>query len=368
MIKVLDRYISSHVTKFNFLGLTAFFGLFIFIDLATKIFKFSSSKDALTAKKILLFYLYSLPELFLWTGPFIFCLSCFFTLARLQQNSQLVAIMASGIPMRRVIRTLIILAIMLSGIIFFVNIKVAPPSIKEKLKLDEPEIYGSLATTLDANFRDHVTSDDPKFNNIVNYHRTLDFIDIEDVDLARQKSGPLHATFFDESMRPRHKLFAHSCAIDLKNGIISLKKGYLFPYSGQSFNENLFETMSIHINVSLASTLYLKEYIEALSNDEMQYFIHRRDLYVERAFRYLTPLFPIFMLLIALSLGLQALYDNPIYSYFICLMSCLMVLFLSIFLKDQASSEWISPLIAGILMLAVTLGICALSIKRVFDS
>lgn len=367
-MKVLDRYLFSLVSKYFILGVLAFFALFSFIDLASRVFKFSASSDVFTAKNIALYYIYSLPELFQWTSPFILCLSCFFVFSRLQQNSQIVAIMAAGLPTMRLAHTLFKMAALLGLLIWVVNVYVAPQAAREKLKIDKAEIFGSKAEGIDANFRDRIVLVDDRFKKVLDYPRSLEFIDIVNIDFEHGKSDHFHATFFDQKHRPKHKLFARSTEIDRNNKVVILRHGYLFPYdNSQSFKDNFFDRLEIKINIPLEATLFAKDHLEALSNTELEFFMHRREAYVEFFYRYITPFNALFMLIISLSLGLSVLYVKPVNSYFICLVSCVLTFLLSMYFKNEAISGWISPITGGASLFSIALTIFITNAKRSFE-
>lgn len=335
-MKTIDKYLISNLSKFFCLGLIAFLCLYIFIDLFDKIFRFDHIHGIEKLKLLVKFYLYSLPGLFEYISPFIFSLCCFFSLSKLEQNSQIVAINASGVSIFRLLETLFITSLILGILIFFSSEKLTPEFITKKKKIEKPELFQNLSKK-SINFRDKIAFQSFPKPEMLNFKRSLDFIDIEQIDLNKRKSGSFHATLFDNNHIPRLKIYASSCNWTEDQSFI-LKNGFYFNYKENNIldHKNIkFQTLKIKLNVPIYSVFLSTIDLKALEIGKLKYFFHNKEAYSEFFFRLIYPFFPFLMLLVAFAIGLPMLFRRPIYSYFYCLASCFYVFLVGNYLKNE---------------------------------
>ncbi len=132
-MKILDLYIIK-----KFLG-TFFFSIALIISISI-VFDFSENvdefieKDVPTSSIIFDYYLNFIPYFVnLFTPLFIFIAVIFFT-SKMASNTEIIAILASGISFRRFLRPYIISAIILSLISFYLNNFLIPKSNEKRLK------------------------------------------------------------------------------------------------------------------------------------------------------------------------------------------------------------------------------------------
>ncbi|MBF0196867.1 MAG: LptF/LptG family permease [Planctomycetes bacterium] len=356
-IKQLDRYLASNIIKLFFAGFFAFCCLFIFIDLFDKAFKFNEQDGADKVMVLVRFYAASLPGLFELTGPFIFCLSSFFVLARFQAGSQLIAINASGIPLFRMMETILLIGVFVGALVFFCSEYLSPVALPEKIKLEDPHVFNGKIDSI--HFRDKLEIENEKLSVLLQFSRDLDFIDVENVRLNEKKSGAFHATLFDQYKVPKIKIFARSCQWD-ENGLMTLKKAVVFPYSQNAFH-NLkkysYPELKVKTDISIKSIALAKVDVKSLNMSQLHFLMHNREIFAEYFFRIFQALYPVLMIMVSFALALPILFKKPIYSYFACLACCFSVFTCANILRNEISVNELSPIIAAAALIIGTMAV-----------
>lgn len=135
-MKTLDRYI---VKKFlvTFVFTLGLFSLIaIFIDISEKIDDFLKRKPPITTI-VFDYYIYFLPYFFGMFSPIFVFLSAMFFNSKLAQNSEIIAILNSGINYRRFLRPYFIAATILAGIFLYLNTFLIPFCDKKRYQFEE---------------------------------------------------------------------------------------------------------------------------------------------------------------------------------------------------------------------------------------
>ncbi len=113
----LDRYVARAFVKAFAVSLFAVLGLFVVLDLAAHLDEFliRSGAGAQSLPLLAEYYLLSLPFLFLQAAPFITLGAGAYTLVRLVQTNEWMAVLGAGISSRRMLAPVIALALALAG-------------------------------------------------------------------------------------------------------------------------------------------------------------------------------------------------------------------------------------------------------------
>jgi lipopolysaccharide export system permease protein len=111
-VKIHDRYILRGFWRNLVIGFVAFTVIYVTVDLSEKSDTYYDNKA--TIGKVASFYFYQLPWIILLTMPISVLLSTVFTLGRLSRDNELTALVASGMPITRIARPILISAFFIS--------------------------------------------------------------------------------------------------------------------------------------------------------------------------------------------------------------------------------------------------------------
>ena len=135
-MKLLDWYIIKRflITFIFALGLFSFIA--IFIDLSEKIDDFIKHKPTLKAI-VFDYYIYFLPWFFGMFGPIFVFLACIFFNSKLAQNTEIIAMLNSGMNYRRFLMPYFIATTILAGLFIVLNTYIIPMSDKHRFIFEE---------------------------------------------------------------------------------------------------------------------------------------------------------------------------------------------------------------------------------------
>lgn len=126
-MKILDRYIAKNFLYGYFIVLFVMIGMFLTVDLFLHLDEFSehlgktdAAGNVLTAKDIVKnIGRYYMVQSSLWyrdLGGMVIVVAAVFSLARMTRNNELIAIMASGVSLKRILAPILLLSLLLTGL------------------------------------------------------------------------------------------------------------------------------------------------------------------------------------------------------------------------------------------------------------
>lgn len=143
-MKILDRYIIKNFIIGYIIAFCVLIGLRIIIDLFVNLDEFTERADLGTlavVKNILIFYGLNVTLYFRDFAGMITVVAAAFSLGKMVNSNELVAIMASGVSLKRVIAPIVILALLLTGLLVADQELIIPP-ISNKLVRSQDTIPG----------------------------------------------------------------------------------------------------------------------------------------------------------------------------------------------------------------------------------
>ncbi|MDH4239347.1 MAG: LptF/LptG family permease [Phycisphaerae bacterium] len=143
-MKLLDKYIAKNFLISYAIVFCVMIGLRIVIDLFLSLDEFTEQTDLGTleiVKNILSFYSLHSTLYFRDFAGMITVFAAVFSLYKMVQTNELVAVMASGISLKRVIGPIVILALMLTGL-FVIDQELIIPPLSDKLVRSQDDIPG----------------------------------------------------------------------------------------------------------------------------------------------------------------------------------------------------------------------------------
>ncbi|MCU0442615.1 MAG: LptF/LptG family permease [Bacteroidia bacterium] len=148
MLKLLDWYIIKRFLLTFVFALGLFSLIAIFIDISEKIDDFIRNKPPLSAI-IFDYYIYFLPWFFGMFGSIFVFLACIFFNSKLAQNTEIIAMLNSGMNYRRFLRPYFIATAFLALIFIILNTQIIPNSDKHKFVFEERWINEKKVTATD---------------------------------------------------------------------------------------------------------------------------------------------------------------------------------------------------------------------------
>jgi len=140
-VKIHDRYILRGFWRNLVIGFVAFTVIYVTVDLSEKSDTYYDNKA--TMGEVASFYLYQLPWIILLTMPISVLLSTVFTLGRLSRDNELTALVASGMPLSRIARPILLSALVISIASLFFSELIVPFANRRADKIMAVEIEGS---------------------------------------------------------------------------------------------------------------------------------------------------------------------------------------------------------------------------------
>ena len=124
MLKIIDRYILAELTKPFFAGI----GAFIIIMLSNTLFIYAELivKNGIPFDTVMILLLYNMPAIMVTTFPVGYLFATLIVLGRLAKDSEIIGFRACGVSFLRIIVPVLIAALGVSYLCYFVNETVVP--------------------------------------------------------------------------------------------------------------------------------------------------------------------------------------------------------------------------------------------------
>jgi lipopolysaccharide export system permease protein len=143
-MKILDKYVAKNFLVGYGIALCVLIGLRIIIDLFVNLDQFTQHAE-LTAlavlKNIFIFYSLNVTLYFRDFAGMMTVVAAAFSLGKMVRLNELVAIMASGVSLKRVIGPILVLALLLTGLLV-INQEILIPLLGDKLTRSQDDIPG----------------------------------------------------------------------------------------------------------------------------------------------------------------------------------------------------------------------------------
>jgi len=143
-MKILDRYVAKNFIVGYVIAFSVLMGLRIITDLFTKLDEFTENPDLGTLavlKHILTFYGLNCTLYFRDFAGMITAVAAAFSFGRMVRSNELVAVMASGISLKRIIAPIVFLALLLTGVLVIDQEFLIPP-LADKLVRSHDDVPG----------------------------------------------------------------------------------------------------------------------------------------------------------------------------------------------------------------------------------
>jgi lipopolysaccharide export system permease protein len=143
-MKILDRYVAKNFIIGYVIAFGVLMGLRIITDLFVNLDEFTEHTDIDTAeviKNVFTFYSYNCMLYFRDFAGMITAVAAAFSFGRMVRSNELVAVMASGISLKRIIAPIVFLALLLTGVLIIDQEFLIPP-MADKLVRSHDDLPG----------------------------------------------------------------------------------------------------------------------------------------------------------------------------------------------------------------------------------
>ncbi|MDD5027481.1 MAG: LptF/LptG family permease [Candidatus Omnitrophica bacterium] len=138
-MRILDRYILKSIVVTFISCIFVFLFMYVIIDVLSRLEDILKNQIHYTL--LIQFYLTNLPIMFVQVAPFACLLSTLYTFSKLNHDNEVIAMRASGLSIFYITKTVIILGIIISLFVFWINDRFAPGAMLEiqkiQAKMDE---------------------------------------------------------------------------------------------------------------------------------------------------------------------------------------------------------------------------------------
>ena len=143
-MRILDRYVAKNFLIGYCIAFCVLVGLRIIIDLFVNLDEFTENADLETAaviKNIFTFYLLNITLYFRDFAGMITVVAAAFSFGKMVRHNELVAVMASGVSLKRIICPIVFLALLLTGVLVIDQELIIPP-LADKLVRSQDDVPG----------------------------------------------------------------------------------------------------------------------------------------------------------------------------------------------------------------------------------
>lgn len=357
-MKILDRYISASIAAAFLSGVTMFMVLICAMDLLKDMIELIA-QQGVPARIAVTIFAYRVPGMLVYAFPMALLLGILLVFGRMSSESEMVAIRASGVSFVRVIMPTLLIALLVSGMTFYISNIFAPYASKRS-----QTISNRVLNKLDYNKPVNYTHTDD--NGKVIYSIQASGLNIKD---------EVTATLIDVTVLnyrggvPSRIFYADSATWNSKKGCWeSHGKGFIVPVSQSPQEISLFSNSDGAVLNLASSLLQVKESPfelksgkkdpNELTSDEIREFIaelrrsgdSKGELGKWRtrlAQRYSTPFTCLVFALIGAPLGLRHHRTSSAVGFGVSLLVIFIYYFTSVYLSSFGDSGRLPPLVVA---------------------
>lgn len=150
MLRILDRYLLMQFVQIFVICYVSFTGLYIVIDAFSNLddfMHFARTSEQSLARVLVEYYAYKSLYLFSLTSSILPLVAAMFTVTWIERYNELTALMAAGVSRLRVLRPVIVAALLLA-VVAGLNRELLMPGLREKLVVDSRNLTGDATEEL----------------------------------------------------------------------------------------------------------------------------------------------------------------------------------------------------------------------------
>jgi lipopolysaccharide export system permease protein len=154
-LRIFDRYVWSQVSGSTFTGVAVLTGVMVLANVFKEMQRLLGDTSALPISTVFQFILYVIPYSLIFTIPWALLTAILLVFGRMSADNEMTALRMTGMSMPRICIPVFILAVLMSGVCYYVNVELAPLA-KTKIKrlfydlaLDNPAMLFQPGKVLD---------------------------------------------------------------------------------------------------------------------------------------------------------------------------------------------------------------------------
>jgi lipopolysaccharide export LptBFGC system permease protein LptF len=182
-LRIFDRYVWSQVSGSTFMGVMVLTGVMVLANVFKEMERLLGDTSSLPLWTMFQFILYVIPYSLIFTIPWALLTAILLVFGRMSADNEMTALRMTGMSMPRICAPVFILAVLMSGVCYWVNVELAPHA-KTKIKglfraqiMDDPAMLFQPGKVLD------------KFPNYRIYTRDRSGNKLKDLELIETKLG-----------------------------------------------------------------------------------------------------------------------------------------------------------------------------------
>lgn len=143
-MKILDRYILKNFLYSYVLSLCVLISLYVVLDLFVNFDEFTESRESVATivSHVFSYYIYNVPLYFSQLSGVITAFAACATVARLQRQNELTAILASGTSLYRVVTPILVISLVINFGLLVFDQEVLLPHVAPKLARERDDVEG----------------------------------------------------------------------------------------------------------------------------------------------------------------------------------------------------------------------------------
>lgn len=348
-MKKLDLYVSKNFIKAFFLSLFAFINVFILSQLF-KIFRYVAD-GRMTTSDGFVYVINMLPDILLNVTPLAVLLGSLMMINRMAGNLEIISLKTSGISFRRIILFPVIISVLISFAVYYVNGYIYPNS-EKKLR----ELKGNVVSKVLPKEKRNGFIRDIKTNNVYmikyinvekEYAEGLEFIKLNDDFTEIEKVV----------IAEKGKYNRETKRWELEKAVVNNIKGRTSEkhekYVSEEYNEPPENFVTLSIDPRLLTTKELKKEIKDLRITGGDI----REGMMELGKRYSFPFASFVISFLGLSLGSRYVRGNSAVSIVLCMALGYGYYILQASLESLGKNGLMNPFVSGWLPNIIFLGI-----------
>jgi lipopolysaccharide export LptBFGC system permease protein LptF len=154
-LRIFDRYVWSQVSGSTFMGVMVLTGVMVLANVFKEMERLLGDTSSLPLWTMFQFILYVIPYSLIFTIPWALLTAILLVFGRMSADNEMTALRMTGMSMPRICAPVFILAVLMSGVCYWVNVELAPHA-KTKIKglfraqiMDDPAMLFQPGKVLD---------------------------------------------------------------------------------------------------------------------------------------------------------------------------------------------------------------------------
>src|SRR5215212_7496452 len=171
-LRIFDRYVWSQVSGSTFIGVAVLTGVMVLANVFKEMERLLGDTSSLPILTVFQFILYVIPYSLIFTIPWALLTAILLVFGRMGADNEMTALRMTGMSMPRICVPVFILAVLMCGVCYWVNIELAPLA-KTKIKrlfydlaMDDPAMLFQPGKVLDKFPGFRIYTRDRKENNL----------------------------------------------------------------------------------------------------------------------------------------------------------------------------------------------------------